>query len=256
MEDAPAAPLAEAEYAHLRVKHAVQSALAACGLAGSGLQIDRPPSRLSSFGSFRSAKSPSTASVRSGVSFASTALTAASETASAKEKAAALKAGEVARAFVVGASTGAVGAALLAGFRARGAVPAEGVEPGPELDGLLARLAASDAVFVADPAAPLGEAQRDQLHASPARVQVLRAIVPGDLLRTRKMVYAVPEAVRPEVEGFLQTRQPSMIRDLATAAPARAPAQAGEVRDLASYKRWCAAAPPEPRQLERGLTAD
>ena len=67
---------------------------------------------------------------------------------------------------------------------------------------------------------------------------------------------AVPEAVRPEVEGFLQTRQPSMIRDLATAAPARAPAQAGEVRDLASYKRWCAAAPPEPRQLERGLTAD
>ena len=100
------------------------------------------------------------------------------------------------------------------------------------------------------PDAPLGEAQLERLHQSPARVQVLRAIVPGDLLRTRKMVYAVPEAVRPEVEGFLQTRQPSMIRDLAAADPARAPAQAGEVQELASHKRWCAAA-PEPRQPER-----
>ena len=186
MEDAPAAPLAEAEYAQLRVKHAVQSALAACGLAGSGLQIDRPPSRLSSFGSFRSAKSPSSASVRSGVSFASTALTAASETASAKEEAAALKAGEVARAFVVGASTGAVGAALLLGLRLRAPVTSEGVEPGQELDELLDQLAPSDAVFVADPAAPLGEAQLERLHASPARVLVLRAVVPGDLLQANR----------------------------------------------------------------------
>ena len=183
MEDAPAAPLAEAEYAQLRVKHAVQSALAACGLAGSGLQIDRPPSRLSSFGSFRSAKSPSTASVRSG---ASTALTAATESASAKHEAAALRAGEVARAFVVGASTGTVGAALLVGLRLRAPVASEGVEPGHEVDELLDQLAASDAVFVADSAAPLGEAQLDRLHASPARVLVLGAIVPGDLLQANR----------------------------------------------------------------------
>ena len=218
-----ARPPQDNKAARLRVEHAVQAALGAC----------------------RPAAGPAGAAAPAGWR------------ASQRDRAeAALRAGAVARAFVVGASTGAVGAALLAGFRARGAVPAEGVEPGPELDGLLARLAALDAVFVADPAAPLGEAQLERLHQSPARVQVLRAIVPGDLLRTRKMVYAVPEAVRPEVEDFLQTRQPSMIRDLATAAPARAPAQAGEVRDLASYKRWCAAAPPEPRQLERGLTAD
>ena len=183
MEDAPAAPLAEAEYAQLRVKHAVQSALAACGLAGSGLQVDRPPSRLSSFGSFRSAKSPSTASVRSG---ASTALTAATESASAKHEAAALRAGEVARAFVVGASTGTVGAALLVGLRLRAPVASEGVEPGHEVDELLDQLAASDAVFVADSAAPLGEAQLDRLHASPARVLVLGAIVPGDLLQANR----------------------------------------------------------------------
>ena len=183
MEDAPAAPLAEAEYAQLRVKHAVQSALAACGLAGSGLQVDRPPSRLSSFGSFRSAKSPSTASVRSG---ASTALTAATESASAKHEAAALRAGEVARVFVVGASTGTVGAALLVGLRLRAPVASEGVEPGHEVDELLDQLAASDAVFVADSAAPLGEAQLDRLHASPARVLVLGAIVPGDLLQANR----------------------------------------------------------------------
>ena len=186
MEDAPAAPLAEAEYAQLRVKHAVQSALAACGLAGSGLQVDRPPSRLSSFGSFRSAKSPSTASVRSGVSLASTALTAATESASAKHEAAALRAGEVARAFVVGASTGTVGAALLVGLRLRAPVASEGVEPGHEVDELIDQLAASDAVFVADPAAPLGEAQLDRLHASPARVLVLGAVVPGDLLQANR----------------------------------------------------------------------